>query len=429
MKYFSSLLSSSLGNVLEWYDFGLFAIFSTLFGKLFFPSDDPQTSIIATVSIFAIGFLCRPIGALIFGYLGDKTGRAKTLRLSILMITLPTLFIGLLPTYQQIGIWAPILLMLTRIWQGISIGGEYSGNIIYLAENAPVKYRATFTALASSGANLGILLAALVGAFVSYYFTNEMLADWGWRLPYLISGLFSLFIYKIRLHMQESRVFVILKRQHKIVSNPISFVFQHNIPQIMRTLGLVCMGSTFYYFCFIYLPVFFNANHYLSIHQTTVSISILIAVMMVIAPLAGFISDHIGRKRMLVFNALLITLGIIPGLYLAITYHHLLLPMLSLFAIASALEQGVTSAAVVENFPTPARYTGVSLGYNLGNGILGGTVPLVCEWIAFKTQLGLAPAVYIATCALITLLTVIFYIHGKKEPSNDLNQIDKGIRH
>lgn len=410
MKYFSSLLSSSLGNVLEWYDFGLFAIFSILFGKLFFPSEDPQTSIIATVSVFAIGFLCRPIGALIFGYLGDKNGRAKTLRLSILMITLPTILIGLLPTYQQIGIWAPILLMLTRIWQGVSIGGEYSGNIIYLAENAPTKYRATFTALASSGANLGILLAALVGSFVSSYFSSEVLADWGWRLPYLISGLLSLFIYKIRLHMQESRVFVLMKRKHKVAHNPIKFVFQNNKFDILRTLGLVCMGSTFYYFCFIYLPVFINANHYLSIYQTTVIISILMAAMMIIAPLAGLISDYIGRKRMLLFNAILITLGIIPGLHLAITHPALLIPVLVLFAIWSALEQGVTGAAVVENFPMPARYTGVSLGYNLGNGLLGGTIPVVCEWLFFKTHLIIVPAAYIAFCAAITLFTVIFYI-------------------
>lgn len=410
MKYFSSLLSSSLGNVLEWYDFGLFAIFSALFGKLFFPSEDPQTSIIATVSIFAIGFLCRPIGALIFGYLGDKTGRAKTLRLSILMITLPTLLIGLLPTYQQIGIWAPILLMLTRIWQGISIGGEYSGNIIYLAENAPSNYRATFTALASSGANLGILLAALVGAFVSYYFSNETLADWGWRLPYLISGLLSLFIYKIRLRMQESRVFALMKRKRKVANNPIKFAFKNNKFEILRTLGLVCMGSTFYYFCFIYLPVFINANHYLSIHQTTVIVSILMAGMMILAPLAGFISDCIGRKRMLLFNATLITLGIIPGLYLAFAHLSFLIPVLALFAIWSALEQGVTGAAVVENFPMPARYTGVSLGYNLGNGLLGGTIPVVCEWLFFKTHLIIAPAVYVTFCAAITLFTVIFYV-------------------
>ena len=134
---------------------------------------------IATFGIFSIGFLCRPVGALIFGYLGDKMGRAKTLRLSILMITLPTLIIGCIPSYQQIGIFAPILLTLARMWQGISIGGEYGGNLIYLAETAPVRYRATFTSFASMGANIGILLAALVGIITSSLFTAEIVDVWG----------------------------------------------------------------------------------------------------------------------------------------------------------------------------------------------------------------------------------------------------------
>ncbi len=197
MRQLSSIISSSIGNILEWYDFGLFSIFSSLFSQLFFPTEDPHIALIATFSIFAVGFFCRPLGALVFGYLGDKFGRASTLRLSILMISLPTLLIGVLPTYHQIGILAPILLTLIRIWQGISIGGEYSGNIIYLAETAPTNYRATFTSFAATGANLGILLAAVVGTLTSSLFTTTQLASWGWRVPYLISGFFCIIILSL----------------------------------------------------------------------------------------------------------------------------------------------------------------------------------------------------------------------------------------
>jgi MHS family proline/betaine transporter-like MFS transporter len=201
IKAYRTIISSSIGNILEWYDFGLFAINSVLFSQLFFPNASPENRLIETFSVFAVGFLCRPIGALIFGYLGDKRGRALTLRMSILMISLPTLFIGFLPTYASVGVLAPILLTVTRIWQGISIGGEYSGSLVYLAEIAPAKLRATITSFASSGANLGILLATVVGLLCDTIFSNDVFMRWGWRIPYMLSGILSLIIYTTRLNL------------------------------------------------------------------------------------------------------------------------------------------------------------------------------------------------------------------------------------
>jgi MFS transporter, MHS family, proline/betaine transporter len=411
IKYRSSILSSSLGNILEWYDFGLFTIFSSLFGHLFFPSEDPHTAMIATFSIFAVGFICRPIGALIFGYLGDRKGRARTLRLSVLMITLPTLFIGCIPSYQQIGILAPILLTLTRVWQGISIGGEYSGNIIYLAEIAPSRYRATLTSLAGTGANIGVLLAGLVGIASSHLFTEQALHAWGWRIPYLISGIFCLFIYRFRLQIHETQVFDYLKHKKKLVSNPIKVALRDNYLQILRTLGLVCMGSTFYYFCFIYLPLFLTQTMKFTVFNISAVISLFIGSMIILVPIAGFICDKVGRRKMLLFNSIFITLAVVPGFYLLqLNNFTLLLIVLAVFTLASSLEQGTTSVAVVENFPPPARYTGLSLGYNIGNGLLGGTVAIVCESLLTSTSSMLAPALYIAFCAFITGLVVYFFV-------------------
>lgn len=410
LKYGSSILSSSLGNILEWYDFGLFTIFSALFGRLFFSPQNPKTALLATISIFAIGFLCRPLGALIFGYLGDKYGRAKTLRISVLMIALPTLLIGILPTYQQVGLLAPCLLMLVRMWQGISIGGEYSGNLIYLAETAPARYRATFTSFASMGANFGILLATFVGIITSTYFTEQQLDSWGWRVPYLLSGLFCLFIYTYRLNIRETAVFDYLKIKHQLTSHPIKTVFQNNKFELMRTIGMVCMGTTFYYFCFVYLPIFLAESLNFSLRQISLVMTLLITCMIVFVPIAGFICDHIGRRKMLLFNAFFVAIIVVPGLHLlALNHYTLLIGILFIFTVASSLEQGTTSIAVVENFPPPARYTGVSLGYNLGNGFLGGTVPMISGWLALHIDT-IAPAFYIALCALITALVVLFYV-------------------
>lgn len=406
-----SIISSSIGNVLEWYDFGLFAIYSPLFSRLFFPSEDPHIALIETLSIFAIGFLCRPIGALLFGYLGDKQGRAKTLRLSILMISIPTLLIGCLPTYAGIGLGAPVLLMLVRIWQGISLGGEYSGNLIYLAETAPRQHRATVTALAGTGANLGILLASMIGGITSFTLSDATLNEWGWRLPYLISGIFCLIIYATRLQLEETPVFEYFKNKKLLAKNPILTMFKMNLPHVLRTLGLVCMGSTFYYFCFIYVPIFLgNAMHF-PLFKTTGLMALFIGSMLILVPLAGMLCDRIGRRRMLLFNSIFVALAVIPGFYiLHANYLITALITLTLFTMASSLEQATTSVAVVENYPMPARYTGLSLGYNLGNGIFGGTVPIISEWLVYKTNFELAPAFYIMFCAIVTALVAFFFV-------------------
>jgi MHS family proline/betaine transporter-like MFS transporter len=411
MKNFKSIVSSSIGNILEWYDFGLFAIFSTLFSQLFFPSDDPHTSLIMTFSVLAIGFLCRPIGALIFGYMGDRTGRVQTLRLSVLMISLPTLLIGFLPTYQSVGILAPILLTLIRVWQGISLGGEYSGNLIYLTESAPKNLRATITSLAGTGANLGIMLATLVSAACSYFFSDELFHSIGWRVPYILSGLISLLIYYTRLHMEETKVFLQLKNENRLAKNPIDVVFKKNIPQVLRTIGLVCMGSTFYYLCFIYMPTFLLQALKFSLTKASGVMTLCIGAMIILVPLAGFVCDHFNRRKMLLMNVTFIFLLTVPGFYLLL--HHQVIYIfftLAIFTLMSSFEQATTSVAVVENYPTPARYTGLSLGYNIGNAIFGGTAPLICEWLLAKTHYLYAPAIYIVICALITGCVVFFTV-------------------
>lgn len=418
MKYYKSIISSSLGNLLEWYDFGLFAVFSPLFSRLFFPTEDPHVALIMTFTVLAIGFLCRPIGALIFGYMGDKTGRAKTLRMSVLMISIPTLLIGFLPTYQSVGIAAPILLTSIRIWQGISLGGEYSGNLIYLTESAPNKLRATVTSLAGTGANLGILLATVVSAACSYFFSDAAFQSYGWRLPYVVSGFLSIFIYYTRLNMQETKIFDQLKKENKLAKNPIKVVLKDNIPQVLRTIGLVCMGSTFYYLCFIYMPTFLIQNLHFSLAKASTVMTFCIGAMIILVPLSGYIADHINRRKMLLFNVAMIAIVTLPGFYFLLKeYVFYIFIVLAVFTVVSSLEQATTSVAVVENYPTPARYTGLSLGYNIGNAIFGGTAPLICEWLITETQFVFAPAVYIVSCAFITGMVILFSVKDTRNSS------------
>jgi MHS family proline/betaine transporter-like MFS transporter len=418
MKNFKSIISSSIGNILEWYDFGLFAIYSPLFSHLFFPAKDPHIALLEALGIFAIGFLCRPIGALLFGYLGDTQGRVKTLRLSILMISIPTLLIGCIPTYSSIGITAPILLLIIRIWQGISLGGEYSGNLIYLAETAPANSRAFITAFAGTGANVGILLATIIGGITTFSFSETTFQAWGWRLPYIISGIFCLIIYATRLQFQETHIFNYFKDKKLITHNPINVMIKTNLPHVLRTLGLVCSGSVFYYFCFIYLPIFLDNALKFTLLKTTTLMSIFISSMIFLVPLSGLLCDKIGRRKLLLFNAAAIGLIVIPCLSLLLKgYAIAALIALTLFTLISSLEQATTSVSVVENYPMPARYTGLSFGYNLGNGIFGGTIPFISQWLIFHTHSQLAPGIYIMLCSAITFFVALFCVKETKGKS------------
>src|SRR3990167_1009943 len=409
MKSVSAILGSNLGNVLEWYDFGLFTVFSALFSRVFFPTENPHTALIATFSILSIGFLCRPLGALIFGYLGDRIGRAKTLRFSILMMALPTIAIGCLPTYQQVGILSPLLLTFIRMWQGVSTGGEYSNNMIYLTESAPVHYRSTITSFGCTSANLGILLALVVGFITNTYLNEPSLSIYAFRIPFLLSGILSLLIYYFRLNIQESSTFNTLKEDNHLATNPIKVVFTNNMPALLRTIGSVVMGTTFYFFCFIYLPTFLTEYAHIPSRTVTLLMLSLISCMIVLVPLAGLLSDYWGRKKVLFVNAVLITTVTIPGFYFLQSQHMIIIiVVLFIFTLLSSLEQGTTPALLVENFPLPARCTGVSLGYNIGNGFLGGTVPVISQWLFTHAYFSLAPALYITMCTIVTMFVILF---------------------
>lgn len=410
MKSYNSIINTSIGNILEWYDFGLFSIFAPTFSKLFFSMESRSEAILTTFSIFAVGFLFRPLGALLFGYLGDKVGRAKTLRLSILMISLPTLFIAFLPTYQQIGSFAPLLLLFIRMWQGVSIGGEYSGSLVYLAESAPQQNRALVTSFASMGANIGILLAAIVGAVFTFLLNQAEMLSWGWRVPYLISGILSLLIYFYRLRLQETPIFNYIKEKNLVSKNPIIQVFSANRIDLLRSFGMVCMGCTFYYFIFTYLPVFITQSNKLTLSQVTTMMVICTSAMVCIIPLAGYICDVIGRRKLLLINGSLITFLIVPGFYfLSLTSSANLFWIFFIFTTLSSFEQGTTTISVIENFPAVGRYVGVAIAYNVANGFLGGTVPFICEWLAIHTHF-LFPAIYIELFAIITLVVIYFFV-------------------
>ncbi len=401
------LLASSLGNVLEWYDFGLFLFLAPIIGENFFPTGNAATSTLSALVVFATGFVCRPLGGILFGHFGDSHGRAQTLRVSIILISFTTLVVGLLPGYHTLGIASPILFTLLRLAQGISVGGEYSGIMIYLAETAPDKHRGFITSFAASGANLGFLFATLTILVIKNYLPTEIVSTWGWRIPFITLGCVGglIFIYRIRL--PETAVFRYISKLHDVQKTPLLSLFKSAPFALIKILGLTCMSATFYYVFFGFMPEYLN--QYLGItSQVTLHIeSIALLAMLFLVPLCGLCGDYIGRKNMLLMTAIAIIILVIPCFYLLQYKSSLaIIAALSIATIISSIDQGNSLTTVVESCPADVRYTGVAFAYNLGMAVFGGTAPLVVAWLT-SHQSVIAPAYYLVFMALMSLCAII----------------------
>jgi MFS transporter, MHS family, proline/betaine transporter len=415
---FKSVIAASFGNILEWYDFALFTVYASIFATLFFPKIDHYAGTIAVFGIFAAGFICRPLGAIIFGHFGDRLGRIKTLRASVLCISVPTLLIGFLPTYDSIGLWAAVILTVLRLFQGICLGGEYTGVIIYLTEMAPDKHRGFLASFAGTGANLGILLATVVVGTLAAFMPATFIQEWAWRLPFLLGGILGLLVYFFRLGLTETHVFEKLAQKAELVKVPLWEVIQTAPWQVARIVGLVCAGSTFYYLCFVYLSTYLTQVSKLTQQHASQLQSFFLLLMLLLVPLAGIVSDRVGRKRMFLWMITLLMLTVVPGFYLLSTgYVPYILIALAIFTVISSMEQGTTSATVVENFPARVRYTGVALGYNIGNALFGGSAPMIAAWLLNTTGNPLSPAFYLMFVASITLVVVVFYLRETRHKS------------
>lgn len=399
------ILIASLGNTIEWFDFGLFIFMAPIIGAKFFPQTSASNTTIEALMVFAAGFLCRPLGGIFFGYFGDTRGRAKTLRISILIITLSTFLIGVIPAYEEIGLTAPILFILLRLLQGISIGGEYSGIMIYLAESAPFNKRGFITSFAAIGANLGFLSATLTLILLNFFFSKEAISDWAWRLPFLLIGLPCSLIIYFRFKLVETPIYSRLQNKNNIESMPFITAVKFAPYQLLKILGLTCMGSSFYYVFFGYMPTYLERHIGFLLSDALSIESFMLIMMLFTVPLAGKCGDYFSRKQMLLITSIAILFLVLPCFYL-LQFKSIMLALISLSTatILSSLEQGNTLSAIVENCPINVRYSGIAFSYNLGNALFGGSTPLIVTLLTDKIGL-ISPAYYLIFMAGITLIT------------------------
>ena len=404
------IISGMLGNGLEWYDYALYAQMSFIISELFFPGENEAVRLIATFGVFAVGFLFRPLGAVLFGYIGDTYGRRTSLVIAILMMAIPTGCIGLLPTYAQIGIWAPILLTIIRIFQGLSLGGEFSGSITYIVEHSPKEHRG----LAGSAPLVSLVIGFLFGSFVALLFVKglspEDFRSWGWRVPFLLGVVIGFIGLYIRTHCDESPAYEMAKSKGHISKTPVrTALFEH--PKTMLIAFVLYISVTMpFYLASVYLLSFTKTKLGLSVDDAlTINTSAMVAMLIAMIVSAAW-SDKIGRKPVLKYSVIIMMLTIVPFFMMMETKTFAMV-----FAAQVALGFIVGSyiapipAVLVELFPTSIRYTGMAISYNLAAAMFGGTAPLVCEWLISATGTYYSIAGYVILCNIISMIALYHF--------------------
>jgi MHS family proline/betaine transporter-like MFS transporter len=395
--------ASSLGTILEWYDFSLFAYLTPVLAKLFFPQERALTALMLTYAIFAIGFFVRPLGAILFGHLGDRIGRKKTLAWTILLMSLPTFLMGLLPTYQSIGIAAPLLLILLRICQGLSAGGESTGAVLFVLESLPSKHRGFWGGLLWSMTGVGMLLGSSAALIVTHYSQNP----WAWRIPFLLGILTGIVAYFLRKRVPESVMFENALENNTLTPFPLWEGIRKYKHEMLTIMGLYVLSAMITYLIFIFMPGYAANILGLPLDKTTLISTLSFLCVTLLVPLGGYLSDRVGRKACLRWAAVGYLVLSYPLFWLISqgSVNNFIIAQL-IFVMLAACFQGALTATILELLPTSVRYSVAAVGYNVSYSIFGGTAPLVAAYMVSMSGNTSAPGLYLVFGALVAFIAV-----------------------
>ncbi len=399
---------AAIGNTVEWYDFAIYGFLATFIADKFFPSGDETAALLSTFAVFAAAFFMRPLGGFFFGPLGDRIGRQRVLALVILLMSGSTFAIGLVPSYDSIGVLAPLLLLFLRCVQGFSAGGEYGSGACFLAEYAPDKHRGFVVSFLVWSVVVGFLLGSLTVTGLETLLSESAMDSYGWRIPFLIAGVLGVVGLYIRLRLGDTPDFERLRDEGEVAESPLKKALTTSWRPILQIAGLVVIHNVGFYVVFTFLPSYFTKTLEFTKSNAFVSITIASLVALVLIPPLGALSDRIGRKPLLIAGAVGFAVFAYPlflllnsgSLAAAFGAHAGLAAIESVFVSASL-------AAGAELFATQVRSSGYSIGYNVSVALFGGTAPYVATWLVDRTGNVIAPAFYVIAAAIVTLATVL----------------------
>ncbi|WP_188455733.1 MFS transporter [Virgibacillus oceani] len=406
-----SVVATGIGNAMEWFDFGIYAYLATTIGAVFFPDFSGPTQLVFSFATFAVAFLVRPLGGIFFGMLGDKLGRKRILAITLIMMALATLSIGFIPGYGSIGIMAPILLLVARLVQGFSTGGEYSGAMTFLAESSPDKRRSFLTSGLEVGTLCGYIFGSGTVTLLTYILGQDTMLAWGWRIPFFIAAPIGLIGLYFRTKLEETPAFK--KKMDAESSNHISMkdiIVNHKAP-LLKGLIIVFFYNVIYYTVLTYMPS--HLNSVLGYSQTT-GLLIILVVMCIQLPivlLMGFLGDRFGKNRIILG-------GLIGMLLLAIPSYMLIgsgttvwiFTGIMILALLFTTFQGTLPSLLPSLFFTEVRYSGLSITYNISVSLFGGTAPLLVSWLISWTGSQFIPAYYIMFASLVGVVVMTVFV-------------------
>lgn len=420
----ASMAVAALSTVVEWYDFTLYLYFATVLSRVFFGGG--ESSLLATLAGFAISYAMRPLGAMVFGHIGDRIGRRRTLLWSMMLMTLAMLATALLPSHASIGPAAGALLLLLRCFMAFSVGGEYTGVVAYLLEGARKDRRGLITSLASAASEIGALLAVGVSALTVSAMSTAQLDAWGWRIPFFVGAALAGCVWIARSTMEESPDFVRQVQQHTVPESPLGHTLAHHRPALFRTFAISALGSITYYVGITYVPAFLSSSGILA-EERSLWLSTLAAVAVIlVTPLAGALSDRVGRRPVLVWLA---AAGVLLPLLMFEWMARGTEVDIALSAIVLACLAGGVSAvgapATAEQFPGEGRLSGLALGVTMATAIFGGLTPFLAELLIGITGWKVIPGVMIAAVALLVLPVLVRMPETLPASTDALTQADR----
>ncbi|MDB5055206.1 MAG: transporter [Bacilli bacterium] len=408
-----AVVATALGNAMEWFDFGIYSYLAVTIGKVFFPEMSATVQLVYTFATFAIAFVVRPFGGMLFGMLGDRLGRKKILTITLLMMALATLSIGLIPSYASIGTMAPILLLIARLVQGFSTGGEYSGAMTFIAESTPDKKRGFM----SSGLEVGTLVGFIAGSgivtLLTYILGPEKMLAWGWRIPFFIAAPIGLIGLYLRNHLEETPAFEAMEQAKTNENKSVSI---KDILVYHRKSLLIGMIVVFFYNVVDYMVLSYMPSHLTSVlgYGETKGLLLILIVMFIMIPIVlmmGYFGDRIGNKRVIQGGLVGLMILSIPSFLLIESGNNWLVFLgLMILAIFLASFQGTMPSLLPSLFFTDVRYGALAITYNISASLFGGTTPLLMAWLIKITTNRMVPAYYLIVSSLIGIVVVTYFV-------------------
>ncbi len=422
------VVSSFLGNFIEWFDYASYSYLATVLALVFFPGEDKMVSTMMAFGVFALAFLVRPIGAIFWGNMGDKRGRKWALSISILLMSGATFLIGCLPSYAVIGVLAPLALLLLRMVQSFSASGEYAGASTFIAEYAPKNHRGFYCSMVPASTAFGLLIGSLLASWMFNAFgaESDFVVNWGWRIPFLLAGPLGFITHYIREHLEDSPVYAKMQddlnnKGLKGEDKPIRTLFKDHRRVLIISFGACVLNAVGFYAVLTYLPNYLEATLQYDPGSASTITTIVLVVYIGFIFLSGRISDKFGRKKMLVAACVGFIVFTIPAFWLLGTLDFVTILVVELvMCLLLTINDGTLASYLCETFPTEVRYSGFALSFNLANALFGGSASYISFALINATGNALMPAFYMVVIAVLSLIAMLL---SHEHTGKDLSEV------